>query len=139
MKTYEDGGARIGNETNLIITADQNIRCLRDHIIVEILAWEPSKILEVVYKGKPLRGRVLAVGPGRYPKKYNGPKGKRSKMWDSKHFLPTDVKIGDLVEFGGLEIRGYVFTSYASFRWGDKDCLILREADVAMVTEAEAA
>jgi co-chaperonin GroES (HSP10) len=131
-KTYEDGGMRIGNETNVIVSEQETIRCLRDHIVVEVLAWEPSKILEVVYRGKPLRGRVLAVGPGRYPIKYDGPKGKRTKSWDSKHFLPTDVKVGDVVEFGGLEIRGYLFTT---LRWGDKDCIVCREPDVAVVIE----
>jgi co-chaperonin GroES (HSP10) len=139
MKTHEDGGCRIGNETNLVIPASETIRPLRDHVLLEILAWEPSKILEVVYRGKPLRGRVLAVGRGTFPKKYNGPRGKRDKCWDSKVFLPTDTKVGDIVELGGLEIRGYLFTSYASFRWGDKDCLMVREADIAVVCEEQAA
>jgi len=139
MKTYEDGGVRIGNETDIVIPADQNVRCPSDKILLEILAWEPSKILEVVYKGKPLRGRVIAVGPGRNVIKYDGPKGKRSKMWWGKVFIPTTVKIGDIVELGGLEQRGYLFSSYIRFRWGDKDCMVVREGDVAMVTEAEAA
>jgi len=134
--TYEAGGIRVGHETNVIVRADEHIRPLRDHIVVEVLAWEPSKILDVVYHGKPLRGRILAVGPGHYPKRYNGPKGQRSKCWDSKSFLPTDLKVGDIVEFGGLEIRGYLFTL---IRWGSKDCVVCREADVAIVVEELAA
>ena len=125
-------GVRIGNETLGQVSASENVRPLRDQIVLEPLDWEPSKIIAVAYQGKPLRGRVLAVGPGNYPKKYNGPKGKRSKSWDSKHFVPTEVKVGDVVELGGLEIGGYLHTR---FRWGDKDCVMIREADVAGVVQ----
>lgn len=138
-KTYDDGGVRLGNETDLVISAHETIRCVSDKILLEVLAWEPSKLLEVVYRGKPLRGRVLAVGPGRHLTQYDGPKGKRSKMWWSNVFLPVDIKVGDIVELGGLEQRGYLFSTYVSFRWGDKHCLVVREADVAVVTEQEAA
>lgn len=125
-------GIRIGNETLAGIPADAKIRPLRDQIIIEPLDWEPSKIIAVAYRGKPLRGRVLAVGPGRYPLKYNGPKGKRTKSWDSKHFQPTEVKVGDIVELGGLEIGGYL---HHTFRWGERECVMVREPDVAIVVE----
>ena len=121
---------RIGNETITVISEKARIRPLRDHIVVEPLDWKPSKVIEVVYTGKPLRGRVKAVGPGRYPLKYNGPKGKRSKSWESKSFLPTALKVGDIIELGGLELRGYLFQT---FRWGSKEMIMCREADVAIV------
>lgn len=127
-----ESGVRIGNETLAGIPACMNVRPLRDQIVVEPLDWQPSQIIAVAYQGKPLRGRVLAVGPGCYPKKYNGPKGKRTKSWDSKHFQPTELKVGDVVELGGLEIGGYL---HPTFRWGDKECVMCREADVAMVCE----
>jgi hypothetical protein len=75
---------------------------------------------------------VLAVGPGHYQKKYDGPKGKRTKSWDSKHFTPCDVRVGDVVDLGGLEIDGYLFTRVI---WGSRDCVVCREADVAAVIE----
>jgi len=134
--TYEAGGVRVGHETNVIVAEHETIRPLRDCIVVEVLEWEPSKILDVVYRGKPLRGRILAVGPGHYPKRYNGRKGQRTKSWDSKCYLPTDLKVGDIVEFGGLEIRGYLFTT---LRWGTKECVVCREADVCIVVEEKAA
>lgn len=134
--TYDMGGVRIGNETNTFVPAHANVRPLRDHIIVEPLAWKPSKLIAVEWHGKPLRGVIRAVGPGVYPKKYDGPKGKRTKSWDSKVFRPCDLKIGDIVELGGLEIRGYLFTT---FLWGATECVICREADVAIVVEQEAA
>lgn len=131
-----DRGVRIGNETLTEIPADAQIRPLRDQIIVEPLEWQPSKIVLVAYQGKPLRGIVRAVGPGRYPIRYNGPKGRRSKSWDAKCFRPTDVKVGDVVELGGLEIRGYL---HQTIRWGGKEMVVCREEDVAVVCEEVAA
>jgi len=127
-------GHRVGNETNDIVPADAILRPLRDQIIVEPLEWKPSKTLEVVYHGKPLRGIIRAVGPGVYPKRYNGPKGLRTKTWESKAFRPCDVKVGDEVELGGLELKGYLFQT---FIWGTKTMVICREADVTGVVERD--
>jgi co-chaperonin GroES (HSP10) len=133
----EGTGVRIGNETNTFVAAEAHIRPLRDQIIVEPLDWKPSKIILIAGdKRKPLRGIVRAVGPGIYPKQYDGPKGRRTKSWDSKHFRPCDVKVGDTVELGGLEIGGYLFQT---FMWGHTEMVICREADVAVIVESEAA
>jgi len=125
-------GKRLGNETSTYVAKSQQIRPLRDHIIVEPIDWAPSQILKIVYHGKPLRGVVRAVGPGCHPLKYNGPKGRRNKSWYSAIYQPTDVKVGDIVELGGLELRGYLFHT---FLWGSKEHILCREADVAMVIE----
>jgi co-chaperonin GroES (HSP10) len=125
-------GVRIGNETHTRIAADVVLRPLRDQIIVEPREWKPSAVLTVIYQGKPLRGTVKAVGPGCFPKRYDGPKGKRSKTWDSKAFRPTELIVGDLVEFGGLELRGYLFQT---FLWGDIEHVICREEDIALVCD----
>lgn len=130
-----DRGVRLGNETHDSIPAAARIRPLRDVIIVEPLNWEPSKIIQVVYGGKPLRGIVRAVGPGCYPKRYDGPKGRRKKMWDAKCFRPCDVKVNDEVELGGLELRGYL---HMTVRWGSTEMIVCREEDVAIVVEQEA-
>ena len=125
-------GRRLGNETITGIRADEYLRPLRDQIVLEPLPLDLGTRLTVVYSGKPVRGRVLAVGPGTYPKRYNGPKGHRSKSWDSKAFRPCDLKPGDIVDIGGLEINGYL---HMTVRWGDREVVVCREEDVACVIE----
>ena len=125
-----EDGVRIGNESLTVIAKTERIRPLRDQIILEPLPYEPSKIIEVVYRGKTLRGKVKAVGPGCYRKIYNGPKGQRSKTWDSKYFTPTEVKVGDIVELGGIEIQGYL---HPTILWGGKEHVVCREQDVAII------
>lgn len=127
-------GVRVGNETLTFVPAHKHIRPLRDQIIVEPLPWEPSKTIAVVTHAKPLRGIVRAVGPGTYPKRYNGPKGKRTKSWDAKCFRPCDVQVGDVVELGGLEIGGYLHTT---INWGGKEVIMCREEDIAGICEIE--
>lgn len=128
----QQSGVRLDRKRVEFIPADSTIRPLRDQIVIKPLAWEPSKIIDVVYRGKTLRGEVLAVGPGVYPKQYNKD---RSKSWDSKAFRPCDVKVGDVVELGGLEIRGYSFDEYL---WGDQPIVMCREADVTGVVGGRA-
>jgi len=72
----------------------------------------------------------VAVGPGHYPIKYNGPKGKRTKSWRSKRFQPCDIQVGDIIDLGGLERQGYLFPTV---RWGAKEVVVCREADVTLV------
>jgi co-chaperonin GroES (HSP10) len=130
-------GARISNTSNAYVSAEEKIRPLRDQIVLEPLEWNPSDIIRVAQVGKPVRGRVVAVGPGRYPLKYNGPKGKRTKSWLGKNFIPTEVKIGDVVQLGGLQLGEGQFRGYAfqTFIWGTKEYLICREGDVAGIDE----
>ena len=124
-------GVRIGNELLTFIGADEKIKPLRDQIFVAPLDWKPSKVVDVAYGGKPLWGIVRAIGPGTYPIIYDFPKGpKRSKSWLSKHFLPTQVQVGDVIELGGLELGGYLFPTIV---WGDETVMIIQEADVCMV------
>lgn len=126
----EVSGVRISRKVADIIPATERIRPLRDQIVLKPLEWEPSKVIKVVYGGKTLRGEVLAVGPGVYPKQYNRD---RSKSWESKQFRKCDVKVGDIVELGGLEIHGYDFPTV---QWGNDTVVIVREADVTGVCSA---
>lgn len=111
----------------------QNMRMLRDQILIEPLDVEYSAVIHVIRETKPLRGIVKKVGPGHYPLRYNHPdKGKRTKSWTGKVFQPTQVNPGDVVELGGQEIRGYNFqTVYV----GNKLHIICREADVCGIVE----
>lgn len=120
-------GVRLGNELLEFIPAKAKIRPLRDVIIVEPL---PANDTIRIDAWKPIRGKVLATGPGCYPKRYDGPKGKRTKSWDSKAFRPCDVRVGDVVELGGKEIGGYLFTT---LRWGSKEVVVCREEDVNVI------
>jgi hypothetical protein len=131
--TTISSGTRVGNESFDAIPQSATIRPLRDQIILEPLPWPFSDTLEVVYNGRPLRGKVRAIGPGVYPLRYNGPKGKRTKSWRSTQFRPCDVKVGDIVQIGGLSLGGYLFQT---FRWGDKTMVICREEDVTGVESA---
>lgn len=123
-------GVRVGNELLTFVRHDEVIRPLRDQIVVEPLGISHGTSLSVVYRGKPVRGRILAVGPGRYPLRYNGRKGQRTKSWESKRFRPCDLKVGDIVDLGGLELGGYLFTRVI---WGEKDVVICREEDICGV------
>jgi hypothetical protein len=120
-------GTRIGNESFDSVSAKAKIRPLRDQIILEPLPWPFSDTIEVVYAGRPLRGKVKAIGRGIYPTRYNGPKGKRTKSWSSMSFRPCDVKVGDIVQIGGLGIDGYLFQT---FRWGNVTHVVCSERDV---------
>jgi co-chaperonin GroES (HSP10) len=123
-------GIRLGRQTTDLIPQGTKIRPLRDYILLKPLEWKPSKIIQIAGDTrKPLRGVVVAVGPGHYPKRYNKD---RSKTWDSKAFQPTDCKVGDTVEIGGLEHDGYDFPQVMV---GAEMHVLCREADVCCVVK----
>lgn len=83
-----------------------SLRMLGDRILVKPIELKLSSIVIAFHRGKTVRGEVVAVGPGEYPNKFNA---ERSKVWKSKVFRATEVRVGDLVELGGLDIGGYAF------------------------------
>lgn len=113
-----------------------HVRMLQDRILLRPLAWEPSKILEVVRFGRALRGVVMAIGPGHNPLKYRKVNGK--KLMDySKRFRPTEVRVGDVVELGGLNVfdgKGYEFPEVIV---GTERMIICCERDVTMIVEED--
>lgn len=112
------------------------LRMMGDRILLKPLAWEPSKILEVVRFGRPLRGTVVAVGAGHNPIKYKtNAQGKRAQMDYSKRFRPTEVKPGDVVELGGLnqyDGKGYQFTEVI---YNGELHIVCSERDVCIVRD----
>lgn len=122
-------GMRITRQHIDLVSQHDRIRPLRDHIVLLPLEWEPSKTIKVAYWGKTLRGKVLAIGPGVYPKQYSPD---RKKTWDSKAFRACDVKVNDIIELGGLELRGYDFPE---IQWGTQRVIICREADVTGIAD----
>ena len=119
-------------EGSTYVRPDETIRPLHDQIVVEPLDMDHGTRILVVEDTKPVRGLVKAVGPGHYPKKYDHPdKHRRTKYWDSNHFVPTQVKVGDIVNLGSpQDARGYTFQT---FMWGTKPHFICREADICGV------
>ena len=121
-----------------MINSPKDVRLLGDRILLKPLKWEPSKLIEVVRHGRPLRGEVMAVGPGHHPLKYRkGPKGPKQFMDYSKHFRPTEVKPGDIVELGGLNVfdgKGYQFTEVLV---GVETMIVCSERDVAIVVQPQ--
>ena len=88
-----------------------NLQPLGDRLIVEVLDEEETTVSGIVLpdtaKEKPQRGKILAVGPGRYE--------------DGK-LVALDVKKGDEIifsKYGGTEVKVS----------GD-EYLILRESDI---------
>ena len=137
IEDARDGrSARVTQNSSTDIAEDAVLKPLRDNIILEPVNVALSKIIIVKEETKPLRGIVKAVGPGCYPKKYdNDDKSKRTKMWDSEVFQPTVVQVGDVIELGGYDFRGYTFPS---FYWGSKLHLVIREEDISGVLDMTA-
>lgn len=134
-KPYERG-ARMTGETLTYIPAEFNIRPIKDNIVLHLREEMRSRYIIMEFSSPPLEGEVLAVGPGAYPKRYDHPdKHKRTKTWDSKAFLRTEVKVGDTVKLGDGEISN---SSFQRFWWGDKLCCIVTERDVAGIVDQRA-
>lgn len=112
------------------------LRMLGDRILVRPLDIHWSDHIIAVRHGRPVRGEVVAVGPGCYPKKFAGDR-KSYKL--SRHFQPTQLKPGDIVELGGLNVfdgQGYAFPEIVI---GTQSFVMCQEADVCGVVDAEAA
>jgi len=127
--TTHGRSASLSLDSTTYVEPDAKILPLRDQIIIEPLDVDHGTRLIVIEETKPVRGIVKAVGPGHFPKRYDHPdKHKRTKMRDSQQFIPTQVKVGDVIQLGSPQgSRGYAFQS---LMWGDKVHLICREADV---------
>jgi len=127
-------GVRIERRRLDMVSPQERIRPLRDKIVIKPLEWRPSRILHIAGNDrKALRGTVVAVGPGyREKKRYRNSKGEVIAMGETGKVSPLDVKIGDTVELGGLEIDGYDFPQVLI---GNEVHLICSERDVAGVVE----
>jgi co-chaperonin GroES (HSP10) len=133
-------GLSLNVETIDFIPADCVLKPMRDQMIVQPINVVHSKVLIVPpHQSKLVRGKVLAIGPGHYPLQYldkdgnkNAPRGKRAKIAAGEVFVPTEVKVGDIVHLDG---RNTGKSAFDCFYYGDKYCLHAREADVAGVED----
>ena len=119
-----------------IIERGQKLRPLRDVIILKPLDFVPSETIPTIRKGRPVRGLVKAIGPGHHPWKYKlNAEGQKASMTRSSHYQPTDVKEGDIVELGGLNIYDGQGYSFQEVMMDGELHLICREADVCGVRD----
>lgn len=120
-------------DTAEILPAGAVLRPLGDRIVIKPLEWDASDTIIAIRHGRPVRGEVVAVGPGCHPKKYA--KG-RTSFEHSRHFRPTELQPGNIVELGGLNVfdgQGYSFPQVVI---GTQRHIICQEQDVAgVVTE----
>ena len=97
-----------------------NLKPLGDRVIIEGIEAEEvtasGLVLPDTAKEKPQRGKVIAVGDGK---------------WDEGKRVPLDVAVGDEIiysKYGGTEVKV-----------GDNDYLILSEHDILAVVASEPA
>lgn len=128
--------SQVKRQTNCYIDPSETIRPLRDQIFLRPLDWDASKIIIAIRHGNAVRGEVVAVGPGRYQwKRKKGGKDKPDVVYETDVFVPTEVKVGDIIELGGLNIfdgQGYAFDEVT---YGNEVLLICSERDVCGVRE----
>lgn len=126
-------GVRLSDKTVNFVPSGRQIRPLRDQLIVRPLPLALGERVQADWQGEPVRGVVIAAGPGVFPNIHSRFRkdGKEVRqVRESKQFRPTEVKPGDVVQLGGLEIQGYLWPRV----WADGDwCVICREADVCLI------
>ena len=120
-----------------------SLRMTGDRILLRPLDWEGEEVhgvgslLTVIRSGRPVHGVVRAVGPGIHPVSKRKDLGDgRKRIEFSKRFRATEVKVGDVVHIGGLNIfdgKGYEFPEVIV---NGERCIIITERDVAGVRAA---
>jgi co-chaperonin GroES (HSP10) len=120
------------------------MRMTSDRLLLKPMEWNgedvhgPGTKIVAIRHGNPVRGRVVAVGPGHYPvcKRTNLGDGRR-RIEYSKHFRPTEVRPGDVVEFGALNANIFDGKSYpfTEVLYNGELHLICQERDVTIVRD----
>jgi len=127
-------GVAMTDENITFIPADCKLKPMRDQLIIQPMDVLHSRVLIVPpHRSTLVRGKVIAAGPGHYPNRYDGPKGKRTKMMAGTIYVPNPVKSGDIVHLDGRQTGKSAFDA---FYWGDKYCIHARTEDVAAVEDA---
>src|ERR1700685_4875093 len=98
------------HDTSLNFTEGQ-ITPIRDFLIVKPLPPSLSQSIAAHWNGEAVRGQVIKAGPGCYPNIHQrGSKDGQPyhRVRQSRIYRPTEVKPGDVVQLGGMELGGYV-------------------------------
>jgi hypothetical protein len=103
-------GVRLKDQSLNFVSGE--VRPLREKLVLRPLPPSLSQTIAADWNGEAVRGEVIAVGPGTYPNIHE--KGiKDGKPWRtvkrSRAFRPCGVRVGDLVQLGGMEIGGYLW------------------------------
>lgn len=109
------------------------VRPLREKLIIKPLPPSLSQTISADWNGEAVRGQVIATGPGTYPNIHE--RGfKEGKEWRRVRklnaFRPCDVKVGDIVQLGGMELGGYL---WPHIMLNGEDHIICSEQDVTGV------
>lgn len=133
MKDAEDRGIRFYDKSLNFVTGQ--IRPLREKLIVKPLPPSLSQTIAANWNGEAVRGEVIATGPGTHPNIHekgikDGKPYRRVRQLSA--FRPCDVKVGDIVQLGGMEIGGYLWPHILI---NGEDHIVCSEQDVCGVEE----
>jgi co-chaperonin GroES (HSP10) len=106
------------------------IRPLREKIVLKPMQPHISQTIAANWNGEAVRGKVVAIGPGTYPRIHE--KGFKNgqpyrTVRDLKAFRACEVKVGDVVQLGGMELGGYL---WPHIMIDGEDHILISEQDV---------
>lgn len=110
--------------------AGVKMRLLGDRILVKPLDWSPETQIHAIRAGRPVRGFVVSTGPGVHRKKYSAD---RSTVSDTATFIPMTVQVGQIVNWGGLNIYDGAGYNFPEVVIGNEVHLLIQEQDVAFI------
>jgi len=135
----------MSNGVHISLTQEEvvngRMRMTGDRLLIKPLEWnehgDVSRIIAVERRGNCVRGRVVEAGPGIHPISRRTPSadGKTQRIDYSKRFRSVQVRVGDIIELGGLnqfDGRGY---SFPSVIYNGERHFIVTERDVALVRD----
>jgi hypothetical protein len=134
----EQSGKRLNDKSLNFI--EGRISPTEDWLLVKPLPPHLSQTIAADWNGEAVRGEVLAAGPGKYRNIHTrgfkvGKDGKPEQfrtVRKSEVFVPTEVKVGDVVQLGGMELGGYLWKHVIV---AGQDCIWCMEADVCFVED----
>lgn len=103
-------GVRLADRSLNFVSGE--VKPLREKLVLRPLPPSLSQTIAADWNGEAVRGQVVACGPGTYPRIHE--KGiKDGKPWrtvrELRAFRPCAVRVGDVVNLGGMEIGGYLW------------------------------
>ena len=133
-----DRGIRLRDQSLNFV--EGQVRPKEDWLLIKSLPPHLSQTISADWNGEPVRGQVVEAGPGKYPnlhKRYwkAGKDGRPIEIREikkSKIFRPTEVKPGDIVHLGGMELGGYLWKHVLI---DNVDHIWAMEADVCGIEE----
>lgn len=129
--------ARVQRKSHDFIAATETLRPLRDRILGRVLPLKLSQTIIANWQGSAVRCEIMACGPGRFPNVHRkGTKDGKSYhlVHSSGTFRATEVKVGEIVHLGGMELDGYIFPRVYI---ANEEHVLFQEDDIACIETAE--